>query len=178
MAITKERKEELVAQYVELLNQSRAIFLTQYTGLDVKQLQQLRADIRKADGTYHVTKNTLLRLAIEQTGKEAPSEILAGQLATGFAFSEVPTMAKTFTEFAKQEDQFKIIGGLLGDEFLTPEQIEALANLPTLEELRAQILGLIQAPARNIAATVASGVRQIVNVLDAYAKQENEVEPA
>lgn len=174
MAITKERKQELVADYVELLNQSKGVFLTEYTGLDVKQLQVLRGEVRKAEGTYRVTKNTLLLHALKEAGKPAPAELLIGQLATGFALQEAPTLAKALIDFAKDEELFKIKAAILGDEILTPEQVEALARLPSLDELRAQIAGLIQAPARDIASTVASGVRQVVNVLDAYAKQEAE----
>ena len=177
MAINKERKDELVIQYIELLKQSEAIFLTEYTGLDVKQMQSLRAEVRKADGAYYVTKNTLMLLALKESGKPVPTEMLTGQSGTGFALSEAPSMAKALTQFAKAEEALIIKGGIIGDEILTAEQVQALANLPSMDELRAQLIGLIQAPARNIAATVASGVRQVVNVLDAYAKLEDEVEP-
>lgn len=176
MAISKERKEELVGQYKELLNDSRAIILTEYTGLDVNDLQALRTEVRKADGVYHVTKNTLLRLALTEVGKPAPEELLNGQLATGFAMAEIPSLAKALTNFAKNQELLVIKGAILGDEVLSAEQVKDIANLPSLDELRGQILGLIQAPARNIASTVASGVRQVINVVDAYAKQENEAE--
>jgi len=172
LAITKERKDELVAQYVDLLQNSRAIILTEYSGLNVKQMQDLRAQVRQAEGGYHVTKNTLLRIALAESGLELPEELLVGQLATGFAMNEVPSLAKALTEFAKDQDDLKIVGGLLNDEFLTAEQIKELAELPSLDELRAQIIGMLQAPARNLATVVAGGVRQVVNVLDAYAKQE------
>lgn len=176
MAISKQKKEELVAEYAELLEQSQAIFLTEYTGLDVRQLQQLRSEVRKAEGTYRVTKNTLLLLALEKSGKPIPVELLTGQLATGFALQEVPALAKTLTEFAKDQEQFAIKGGILGDKLLTAEQVEELAKLPTLDELRARIIGLIQAPLRNVVFTVSSSVQQVVNVLDAYARQEGESE--
>lgn len=176
MAISKQKKEELVAEYTDLLEQSKAIFLTEYTGLDVRQLQQLRSEVRKAEGTYRVTKNTLLLLALEKSGKPIPVELLTGQLATGFALQEVPALAKTLTEFAKDQEQFAIKGGILGDKLLTAEQVEELAKLPTLDELRARIIGLIQAPLRNVEFTVSSSVQQVVNVLDAYARQEGESE--
>lgn len=178
MAISKKRKDELVAQYVELLNQSRAIFLTEYTGLDVKQMQALRAEVRKADGAYHVTKNTLLRYALEQTGKSVPDDFLVGQLATGFALNEVPSVAKALLDFVKEAEELQIVGGILGDEVLTADQVKYLAQLPSRDELRSQIISLIQAPARNIAAVVAGGIRQVVNVIDAYATQEENAEAA
>jgi large subunit ribosomal protein L10 len=178
LAITKERKEELVAQYSELLGQSRAIILTEYSGLSVKQMQALRAQVRQADGAYTVTKNTLLKLALAEHDSELPDELLVGQLATGFAMNEVPSLAKALTSFAKEEEDLKIVGGLLDGELLTAEQIKALAELPSLDELRAQIIGMIQGPARNLVGVVAGGVRQLVNVMDAYAKKEGEAEAA
>jgi len=176
LAISKKRKDELVNQYVELLKQSRAVFLTEYTGLDVKQMQELRSEVRKVDGAYHVTKNTLLRLALEESGKPVPKDLLAGQSGAGFALSEAPSLAKVLTEFAKGQEELTIKGGILGTDILTAAQVEALANLPSLDELRAQIIGLVQAPARNIASTIAGGIRQVVNVIDAYAKSEDEAE--
>ena len=104
MAINKERKQRLVEQYVELLKQSEAVFLTEYTGLDVKQMQMLRAEVRKADGSYLVTKNTLFRLALEESGKPIPEDLLSGQVGTGFALSEAPSLAKALTQFAKRQD--------------------------------------------------------------------------
>jgi len=176
LAISKERKEELVAQYGALLAQSRAIILTEYSGLNVKQMQALRAQVRQADGAYYVTKNTLLKLALAEQDAEVPDELLVGQLATGFAMNEVPALAKALTEFAKDAENLKIVGGLLDGELLTAAQIKELADLPSLDELRAQIIGMIQGPARNLVGVVAGGVRQVVNVLDAYAKKEGEAE--
>lgn len=176
MAISKQKKEELVAEYTELLKQSNAVFLTEYTGLDVKQMQDLRSEVRKAEGSYRVTKNTLLLLALEKSGKPIPADLLTGQLATGFALQEVPALAKTLTEFAKDQEQFAIKGGILGEKLLTAEQVEELAKLPSLDELRAKIISLIQAPAINFVSTLNSGVQQVVNVLDAYARQEGEDE--
>jgi large subunit ribosomal protein L10 len=178
LAIDRERKERLVEQYIEMINNSQAMFLTQYTGLSVKDIQNLRAEVSKVDGTYYVTKNTLLRHALEKSGKPAPADLLVGQLATGFALDEVPALAQVLTKFAKDAEHFTVKFGIMGDSLLTAEQIDALAKLPSKDELRAQILGMLQAPARNIAGTIASGVRQVVNVVDAYAKQEAEVETA
>jgi large subunit ribosomal protein L10 len=175
LAISRERKEELTAQYVELINESRAVFLTEYTGLTVKQMEALREEVRKSGGTIHVTKNTLLINALRETGRPVPEDILVGQIATGFALTEAPTLAKTLVDYAKKEEKLTLRGGILGEELLTPAQVQSLASLPSLDELRGQIIGLISAPARNIAGTIASGVRQVVNVLDAYAKKEEAV---
>ncbi|MCP4359470.1 MAG: 50S ribosomal protein L10 [Chloroflexi bacterium] len=172
MAISRAKKEELVTQYSSLIEQSQAIFLAEYTGLNVNGMESLRQEVDKAEATFHVTKNTLMQLALEQADMAVPDGFLNGQLATGFALNEAPSLAKALVDFAGKGDNLIIKGGFLGTRFLTPEEIEALAKLPSLDQLRAQILGLINAPAQNIAGVVAGGVRQIVNVLDAYAKKE------
>ncbi len=172
MAIKKERKDELVEQYRELLQQSSAVFLTQYGGMSVKELEALRLKIGDAQGRINVTKNTLLRIAMEENNVAPPLDLLTGQVATSFALGEAPTLAKVLVDQAKANDKLKILGGMLGDRPLSPAEVEALATLPSLDQLRAQILGLISAPAQGIVSAVTNGVRQVVNVLDAYAKKD------
>ncbi len=178
MAITKARKEELVAHYLELINQSNAIFMTEYSGMSVKKVEALRRTVREADGSFHVTKKTLLKLALEQSGKPIPVDLMEGQLAAGFAMEEVPTLAKALVKFAKAEEALTLKGGIFNDEILSLDQVKALADLPSLPELRAQLLGLINAPAQNIVSVVSNGIRQVVNVIDAYAKSEEAAEAA
>ena len=178
MAISKTRKEELLAQYGDLIGKSDAIFLAEYAGMSVKAMNSLRDEVYKADGAFHVTKNTLLKRALEDAARSVPEDMLLGQLASGFALGEAPTLAKALVDFAKKEDNLTLKGGFLGDELLTADQIEALAKLPSLDQLRSQLIGLINGPAQGIVSAVTNGVRQVVNVLDAYAKEEGEAEAA
>ena len=170
MAITKERKDELVAQYKDLIAQSDALILAEYAGMSVKDMEDLRSKVRDANGAFYVTKNTLMRLALEESGTSLPEEMMTGQMATGFALGEAPALAKVLVDYADKQDKLTIKGGIMQTEMLSYKQVEALAKLPSLDELRAQILGLVGAPARNVATVIASGVRQVVNVVDAYAK--------
>lgn len=172
MAISKARKDELLEQYADLIGNSSAIFFADYTGMGVKAMEDLRGKVYEADGAFHVTKNTLLTLALQNADRQVPADILQGQLATGFALNEVPSMAKALVDYADKSDNLALRGGFLGERYVTAAEIEALAKLPSLDQVRAQILGLVNAPARNVASVVASGVRQIVNVVDAYAKSE------
>lgn len=178
MAISKERKDELVAQYKELIEQSKAIYITEYTGMGVKDLQNLRKEIREANGTYYVTKNTLFQIALKESGMPEMADLLTGQVATGFALEEAPSLAKALVNFAKDEEKLVLKGGLMDSDVLSVEQVEALAKLPSLDQLRGQIIGLISAPAQNIVSALANGVRQVVNVVDAYAKSEETAEAA
>lgn len=178
MAISKARKDELVAQYMELLEKSSAVFLAEYTGMNVKAMNNLRDKVYEVDGAFHVTKNTLLHYALEQSGMPVPEALLTGQVATGFAMGEVPALAKALVDFAKSEEKLQLRGGVMGENTLTAKDVEALASLPSLDQLRGQILGLINAPAQNIVSAVTNGVRQVINVLDAYAKSEDEAADA
>ncbi len=173
MAITKARKEELVEQYTELIGKSRAVFMAEYKGMTVKRMELLRDEVVKADGSFHITKNTLLKIALEQNDQPVPEELLKGQIATGFAHNEVPTLAKTLVDFAKTEEHMVIKGAILSGRILSAEEVDALAKLPSLDVLRAQLIGLINTPATNLVSVVANGVRQVINVIDAYAKSED-----
>lgn len=172
MAISRSRKEELVAHYVDLLERSDAVFITDYKGMTVKEVEALRTAVREVDGAFHVAKNTLIRVALEQTGNPVPSSLDGGQTGVGFALGEAPSMAKALAKYAKEQDKFVLRGGLMDSAEMSPEDITNLAELPSLDELRATLLGMLQGPSRNIASVIASGVRQVVNVVDAYSKKE------
>ncbi len=172
MAISKARKDELLEQYTALIDKSSAVFFAEYSGMSVKAMDDLRGKVYEADGAFHVTKNTLISLALQNAEREVPADLLQGQLATGFALNEVPAIAKALVDYAEKSENLSLKGGFLGDRFVTSAEVEALAKLPSIDQVRAQILGLINAPARNVASVVASGVRQLVNVVDAYSKSE------
>ncbi len=172
MALTKERKSELVEEYRELFSKSRALVLADYRGLPMGELSALRGKVREANGEFHVAKNSLAAIALKKAGLPAPGEFFEGPTAVGFAFGDPPALAKAIVDFAKDSQFVTIKGGLLGDRVLTSQDVEALAELPPLPVLRAQLLGLISAPAARLAGVVAGGVRQIVNVVKAYAEKD------
>jgi large subunit ribosomal protein L10 len=178
LAITKERKRELVAQYTELLGRSRAVILTDYLGLNVAQITRLRNQIREANGAYYVTKNTLVRLALEQAGLTVPDEWLEGPTAMGFCFDQVPFIAKVITDFANETQILTVKGALLGERAVDAAQVQALANLPPAEVLRAQILGALTAPMSGLVGALNGLLSGLVGVLDARGEQLGEAEAA
>lgn len=169
MAISKERKEELLQEYAELVNKSEGLILVEYRGLSMKGMDPLRGKVREASGELHVVKNTLALKALEAAGRSAPAELFTQTTAVGFAFTDVPAVAKALTTFAKDSEFVKVKGALLGGKLLTPKEVEALADLPPLPIVRARLLGLLQAPASRITGAIAGSVRQVVNVVKAYA---------
>ena len=178
MAITRDRKEMLVEQYKELLAQSQGIILTDYRGMRVQEMQQMRRSVRDAECDVHVVKNRLMKLALTDADLTVPDEWLIGPTAIAFCRSDVPPVAKMLTELS-DDVSLAIKGGILEAEILSTEQVDALAKLPSREVLLANVLGTINAPATQMAGVVASGIRQVLNVLQAYVdKMEEQGAPA
>ena len=169
MAISRKKKEALLAGYVESLKNSNAIFLTNYQGVTVNDMTVLRRKLREVDGGFSVVKNTLAKRALNEAGLPQLDDLLEGPVGIGFSFGDPPPVAKTLVEFAKGSDSLQIKGGLLDNTVLNEQAIKDLAALPPMEVLRAQLLGVISAPATQLAGVVASGVRQVINVVKAYA---------
>lgn len=178
MAIAKKRKKELVAQYSDLLERSQALILTNYQGLNVAQITKLRSQIRQASGAYYVTKNTLVKLALEQAGLSVPAEWLEGPTAIGFCFDQVPTIAKIITDFADESDLLAIKGGFLGDRAVGEAKVKTLASLPSTEVLQAQMLGALAAPMSGLVGVLNNALGGLLGVFDARKEQLGEPEAA
>jgi len=172
LAIKKERKEELLQEYGELIAKSEGLILIEYRGLNMKGMDPLRGKVREASGELHVVKNTLARRALAAAGRPAPDDLFTQTTAIGFAFSDLPGVAKALTAYAKENEFVKVKGGLLGSKALSPAEVAALAELPPMPVVRAQLLGLLAAPASRLTGAIAAGVRQVVNVVKAYADKE------
>jgi large subunit ribosomal protein L10 len=166
LAISRDKKNALIKGYVEQIQGSQAIIITQYRGLKVKDLQQLRAKIRQANGSFAVVKNTLAERALAESGLPVPKDLLVGPIGIGFCGNNI-------TDFTKDHDLLQIKGGLLGNRVIDEAGVRNLAKLPPLAVLRAQLLGLINAPASQLVGVLSGGVRQIVNVVNAYAEKGN-----
>lgn len=172
MAISKERKNELVDQYVEWLKNSQAVVITEYSGLTMKQLDDLRTKTREAGGEFHIVKNTLGRVAFQQAGLKIPKGFLEGSTAVAFAFQDAPAIAKTITEFARTSDFVKVKGGYLTGNPIQAEDVKALSELPPLPVMRARVLGVLMAPASQLVRTIAEPARQVASVIKAYADKD------
>lgn len=169
MAITRERKEELVAEYSDLLSRSDGFIVTEYRGLSVAKLDDLRGALRESSGVYTVTKNTLFRIALEQNGWPVPDALLEGPTAVAFGNGNLPGVAKAVRTYVKDNaDLFIIKGGVMSGSLFSAKDVEAIADLPTMDELRAQLAGLIVTPASQLAGLLQSATSQVVNVIQAY----------
>lgn len=179
MAITKGKKEELVRTYVDLLAHSQAVVFVRSRGLSVAEVTGLRSKVRDAGSNYHVIKNTLFRLALDEAKMPVP-DMLSGPVSVTFCGEDIAPAVKAISDFAGTigEREFQIIGGIVDNQVVGAEKAKSLATLPTKETLFVQILTGINAPAAKLAGVVTSSVRQILNVLQARVDQLQEGEAA
>lgn len=178
MTITRERKEELLAGYTELLAGSTGGFIiTEYKGLTVAQVADLRNRLRQStEGRFVITKNTLFRIALEQNGWNVPTDLLNGTNAVAFGNGNLPAVAKVIQQFIKDNpERLAVRGGIIDKTArFEAKDLEAVANMPTMDEIRAQLAGLIVAPASQLAGLLQAATSQVVNVLQAYEDKQNE----
>ncbi len=176
MALSRERKEELVAQYTELLENANGFVVVTSSGLTVKQTQDLRTRIRDANGQYIRAKNTLFQIALQNAGWDVPEELVQGPISIAFSSDNFPGVAKAILDYlgdrsAAVEDKAQVTGGILADTLLKPERVEAISKLPSMDELRAEIAGLLVQPSTGLVSILNSATGQVVNVLQAYVNQ-------
>lgn len=176
MAISRERKEALVATYRQQFAESNGVVMADYTGLSVSQMQDLRRKTREQGGQVFVIKNTLFGVVLKELGLEAPEGLLIGSTAVAFCHQEVPPVAKLFRDFTKtvEAGEFQVKGGIMEGRFLSAGEALTLADLPSREVLLSHVLRTINAPATQAVGVVASGIRQILNVVQAYADKLEE----
>lgn len=167
----RAQKSEQVAQLKQTFSETSVVVVTRNLGLTVAQSTALRNRMRDAGATYKVTKNTLTLIALEGTPYAPIGELLTGPTALATS-SDPVAAAKVAVDFAKTTDRFEIVGGAMGDTVLDATGVKALAELPSLDELRARIVGLIQAPATKVARVVQAPAAQLARVLAAYAEKE------
>lgn len=146
--------------------------VTEYRGLNVAQMSDLRRRLRAADGEYVVSKNTLSAIAIRDSGAAVVKEMLRGPVAIAFAFGDAVTIAKICKDFAKENEALVLKGAVLEGELLDAKQVDRLASMPSRDELRAQLLALLSTPATNLVRLLKTPAQQLVQVLSARSKQE------
>ena len=167
----RAQKEAAVAGLNQTLGEVNLVVVTHQSGLTVHESMALRRKVREAGAGFKVTKNRLTRLALEGTKFQALQPLMTGP--TALAFSEDPVAAaKVCVEFAKQNEKLTIIGGALGEQLLDENGVQALAKLPSLDELRGKLVGLLQAPATKVAGVLQAPAGQLARVISAYGSQD------
>jgi large subunit ribosomal protein L10 len=178
LAISKERKREVVAQYGDWANRSQALILAEYKGLTMNELDDLRRKVREVGGEFHIVKNTLASLAFQELGMPLPKDFFEGSTALGIAYKDAPAMAKVLTEFMRTAEFLKLKGGYMGKQPMSAEDVKSLADLPPLPVMRARLMGTILAPAGQLARILGEPARMLASVLKAYADKDAAQEAA
>lgn len=170
MAFTKDEKTKMLEQYENWMARSQAVFLLQYSKMGMKEVDEVRAKAREAGGEMHVVKNTLFGLVLDKLGMEGKN-FLEETTLIGFAFNDAPALAKVVSD-ASKSDSFKVKGGLLGRRAISMADVKALADMPPLPVVRAQLLGVLNAPASKLVRTINEPARGLAAVVKAYSEKE------
>jgi large subunit ribosomal protein L10 len=179
LAFTKEEKAKMLSRYEAWLNSSQAVVLLDYQHMTMKDIDTLRAKVRDAGGEVHVVKNTIFIRALDNAGIKADAKFFEGPVAISFAPTDPPTLAKVISDALVKSEIFKVKGGFLGKQSMSPAQVKSLAELPPLPVMRARLLGVLQAPASQLVRTIAEPARSLAGVVNAYVdKQQPAAEAA
>lgn len=167
----RAQKKELVASMNEVFSNTSVVVVAHYTGLSVAEMTELRRRMREAGGSVKVAKNKLVKIALEGTPVEGISEMFSGP--TVIAYSDDPVTApKIAANYAKDNEKLVILGGAMGETLLDPNGVKTLAELPSLDELRGKLVGLLQAPAGKIAQVVSAPAGKLARVISAYSSKD------
>lgn len=173
----RAQKEQLVASLHQVFQGAQLVVITHQSGLSVAEISNLRRQMREAGASFRVTKNRLTRLALDGTPYQGLTEFFQGP--TAIAYSEDPiAAAKVAVEFAKKNDKLSIVGGGLGEKVLDEGAVRSLAALPSLDELRGKLVGLLSTPATRIAGVLQAPAGQLARVLSARAESVESSEAA
>ena len=167
----RAEKEALVARLAQVFTETSVVVVTRNHGLTVAQVNDLRNKMRAAGASYKVAKNRLARIALDGTDYGAISDMLTGPTALATSTDPVAA-AKAAVDFAKTNDKLEIVGGAMGSHVLDANGVKALAELPSLDELRAKILGLINAPATKLAQLANAPASKLARVFAAYGDKQ------
>ncbi|MGK6320630.1 50S ribosomal protein L10 [Sphingomonas sp. DT-204] len=167
----RSQKAESVAELNRTFNEVGVVVVTRNLGLTVAQSTQLRSKMRDAGASFRVSKNKLAKIALEGTDYAGLSDLLTGPTALATSVDPVAA-AKAAVDFAKTNDKFEIVGGAMGKQVLDVEGVKALASLPSLDELRGKIVGLLVAPATKLATVTQAPAAQLARVFGAYGNKE------
>jgi large subunit ribosomal protein L10 len=170
ITVDRAEKKQCVESLTGIFNSASVVVVAHYSGLNVAQMQALRKQMRASGASVLVAKNRLVRIAAQGTPAAAISELMRGP--TLLAYSDDPVAApKAAVAFAKDNDKLVILGGAMGAATLSGEAIRSLATLPSLDELRAKLIGLIKAPATKLAQITAAPAAKLARVIAAYAEK-------
>ena len=171
MPLNRSQKEQIVETMAARLKDAGALVVADYRGLSVAELTDLRIRLRKSGSELHVIKNTLAKRAFDMAGLETPATLLSGPSVLALFFENLAEPAKIMLEFAKTHEVMSLKGGMLEGQGFGPDGVAMLSKLPTKDEVRGMVLGVLQAPARQLAGVIQAPLRDLVSVIRNYSEK-------
>lgn len=168
MAITREQKAQIYQNYLDILGKAQGMVVTEYRGMNMKSLSATRGTLRGIKATYTVTKNTIFKIALHETGFAAPDDLLSGPVAVAIAYGDLSGLTKAMIQRAKEDELLILKGAIMGTTVFRADQLEALSTMPTLDEARAQLIGTLQQPASRFVGLLAQPGQGLAALLKAY----------
>jgi large subunit ribosomal protein L10 len=165
--LTRSQKEELVKNLSEKIKAGKVVIFSDYAGTSVSKMKELRNELRKSDSSYKITKKKLIDLALKKAGIEASVLDLEGQIGIAIGKEDEVSTAKVLAKFAKENQNFKILQGVLEDKIMSDKEIMTLSSLPSKEELLTKLVGSINAPINGFVKALAGNLKNLVGVLKA-----------
>lgn len=169
---TKAFKSDKIAQIKEKVEKAQVAIVTEYQGMSVEDITNLRRALQKEDGDYMVTKNTLAKIAVKGTEYELLTDLLTGPIAIAFGYDDQVMPAKALAKFIKETEKGKIVGAVLDGKLLSADEAKALAALPSKHEIYAKMLGCINSPASGIANSINAVMSQLTRTMAAVRDQK------
>jgi len=172
LALTRERKSEILAGYLKLLENAQGLVVTEYRGMTMPKFNDTRKAVRAVNSVYAVTKNTIFKIALREAGMAAPDELFNGPVAVGIAYGDLPSLTKALLQRAKEDDLLKLKGAVMGQSVFTEKQLEMVSTMPTLQEAQASLIGTILAPITSLLSLLNQPATSLAAVLQAYADKD------
>ena len=172
MAITRKQKEAQVADLKEKFSKIRSAVITNYTGFNVSDMQELRKRLRSEKIDYKITKNNLIKLAIKDSDIEIDPEVFEGQIAIAYGYDDEIMPAKLIYEFAKEKERPEILGGIFEGKYIDKAACENLAKIPGREQLQGQLVSVIAGPIIGFQNVLMGNIRGLVSILSQYKEQK------
>jgi len=175
LPITKDEKGVIIQGYVDMLRKAQGLIVTEYRGMGMKNFNVVRKALRAVDGSYTVTKNTLLKIALKETGFATPDDLLVGPVSIAVAYSDLSKLTKAVIEAARTDEKLILKGGIMGTNvFRGAKELEILSTLPTLDEARASLIGTLQQPAVRLVSVLGQPAQGLAAILKAYTDKQDE----
>lgn len=165
--LTKQQKQQLIEELADKLKRQKSLVFTDFRGLKVGELQDLRKKLKEAGAEYRVAKKTLIKLVLDKAKKKIDTSQFKDSMALAFGYQDPIMPAKVIDKFAKEHKDLKILGGLMNDDFLTIDEVKELANIPSKDELLIKLIVNLRSPIKGFVNVLGGGIRSLIGILGA-----------